>query len=85
MKKTIYIYIESNTNEPEVHMSVESALESMIADLKYHAERWDYDEDDLNGAIKELKEDASSSANDHWFGTYLGELSVNCYVREIEI
>lgn len=84
MKKTIYIYIESNSNEPEVHMSVESALESMTADLKYHAERWGYDEDELNEAIKELKEDASANA-DYCFGTYLGDLSVNCYAREIEI
>lgn len=84
MKKIIYIYIESNSDEPEVHMSVESALESMTADLKYHAERWGYDEDELNEAIKELKEDASVNA-DYCFGTYLGDLSVNCYAREIEI
>lgn len=84
MKKTIYIFIDSNTNEPEVHMSVDSAVNSMVESLEYHAERWGYEKEELDAAIKELKEDASVNS-DYCFGTYLGELSVNCYAREIEI
>ena len=84
MKKTIYIVIDSNTNEPEVHMSVDSAYISMVESLEYHAERWGYTKSDLEKTIKELKEDANENG-DFCFGTYLGDLSVNCYAREIEI
>lgn len=83
MKKTIYIYINSDSNEPEVFMTKEAALAEMEHDLEYHQERWGYDVKEL--AEAELELERQVEAGREWCGTYLGELGVDLYTREIEI
>ena len=84
MKRKIFIVIDSNCGEPDVYMDINSAVEAMKEELEYHVDRWGYEKEELERAYAELDEDVEKNG-DYNFGTYIGELSVNCYVNEIEI
>lgn len=69
--------------EPQIFSSVEDALADATETILDHAERWDYDEDECKEAIADLTRCAA--AGRRCFGTYLGELDINFYEKEIDL
>lgn len=87
MKYTIYIVINSEYEEPLVFTSEKDAAIEVQEDILNHAKYWGYtgkDElEDVQCAIDEF--DEARRQNKEYCGTYLGELEVGYYKKEIEL
>ena len=82
MNLKIWVIVTSE-HEPTVYSSLEAAGDFAIELLQDHAKLWGYDEDELNEAISKIKEGVESGS--FCVGTYLGELEIDIYEREIEL
>jgi len=81
IKKTIYIYRDSNTDEPFIFTSKAEADRQIEEDIQYDAERYHYSEEEIAECRKELE---AYGDDEYYRGTYLTDHSFGYFTQEIE-
>lgn len=82
MKTTLFI-LEDSECEPEIYTSAKEVYDFMKELFIEHGECFHYDKEDIERCCKELYESYTNSKTS--FGSYLGERSLNCYMKTIDI
>lgn len=85
MKKTIYIYMSEDCNEPFVYTTEKEAIEAVEEEINYHAEKWGDDDESIIDAQQDFKESIEGGLEvDRWYGTSILDNVFGFHVREIE-
>lgn len=84
MRTTLFI-LEDSECEPEIFTSAKEVYDFMKEIFIEHGKRYGFDSEDIEECYKELYESYSTYEITGYFGSYLGERSLNCYMRTIDI
>lgn len=85
MKKTIYIYMSEDCNEPFVYTTEKEAIEAVEEEINYYAEKWGDDDESIIDAQQDFKESIEGGLEvDRWYGTSILDNVFGFHVREVE-
>ena len=84
MTLTLFI-LEDSHCEPEVFTSAKEVYDFMTEIFIEYGHRYGFDNDDVDECCKGLYESYSNYKNTQFFGSYLGERMLNCYVKTVDI
>lgn len=82
-----WVVDHDNTNggEPEVYETAEKAYEIMRITLINYGERFGFDSEEVDLALKDMSDDFYNRLESDYFGGQLGECGVYAYKRSLEI
>lgn len=75
----VWAVVNTENDVPRIFTEDFLAREYMIEMLLYHKKKWDYDNEDYLECMSELDNSYETREEEAYFGTYLGELSINAY------
>lgn len=75
----------ANGGEPEVYETDSKAYDYMYTTLIEYGERYGFDSEDVDFALKEMKNEFNNRFEDDYFGGHLGECGVYAYKRSLRI
>lgn len=85
MKKTIYIYMSEECNEPFVYTTEKEAIEAVKEEINYYAEQWGDDDESIIEAQQDFEKSIESGLEiDRWYGTSILDNVFGFHVREVE-
>lgn len=75
----VYVVYDNLSCSPGVFGSKDMAIADALEIIAQHAKEWDYTEDEVSEAANELAKSKDCSE----MSTYLGELEVSIYERQV--
>lgn len=85
MRKTIYIYMSEECNEPFVYTTGKEAIEAVKEEINYYAEKWGDDDEFIIEAQQDFEESIEGGLEiDRWYGTSVLDNVFGFHVREVE-
>lgn len=85
MRKTIYIYMSEECNEPFVYTTEKEAIEAVEEEINYYAEKWGDDDESILDAQQSFRECIEGGTEvDRWYGTSVLDNVFGFHVREVE-
>lgn len=82
MTKTFFIVTNYNAEEPELFTDSHEAFKFMLNELKNYGKECDFELEEINEAIQDMK-DMYNEGDSDFFEGYLGECQLCCYRKEI--
>lgn len=82
-----WVVDHDNTNggEPEVYETAEKAYEIMRITLIDYGERYDFDSEEIDLALKDMSNEFDDRFENDYFGGQIGECGVYAYKRSLNI
>lgn len=81
----VVTYDNANCGEPEVYKTDNEVYENMRTTLIDYGERWGFDSEEVDLALKDMANEFDDRLENDYFGGQLGECGVYTYKRSLEI
>lgn len=81
----VVTYDNANGGEPEVYETAENAHDIMRLTLIDYGERYGFDSEEIELALKDMSIDFNNRLENDYFGGQIGECGVYAYKRTLEI
>ena len=82
--KTIYIVQTDKCSDPTVYTSKEEAITAIEDEINYYAEKWGDEDEAIVTAREELQSSLVKAERSGYFGTYISDNSIHCYIETVE-
>ena len=82
--KTIYIVQLEKCSDLTVYTSKEEAVAAIEDEINYYAEKWGNEDEAIVTAREELQDSLAKADRSGYFGTYLLDNSISCYIETVE-
>lgn len=84
MRVTLFV-VEDSENEPEIFATTTEAYDYMSEESIAYGEKYNFDDKEIDECLEELDRNSLSSETTGFFSTYLGERTISCYERTIDL
>ena len=81
----VVVYDNTNSGEPEVYKTAENAHDIMRLTLINYGERFGFDSEEVDLALKDMSIDFNNRLESDYFGGQIGECGVYAYKRTLNI
>jgi hypothetical protein len=81
----VVTYENVNGGEPEVYKTAENAHDIMRLTLIAYGERYGFDSEEIDLALKDMSNEFDDKLEEDYFGGQIGECGVYAYKRTLEI
>lgn len=81
----VVTYENVNGGEPEIYKTDNEAYENMRLTLIDYGERWGFDSEEVDIALKDMSIDFNNRLENDYFGGQIGECGVYAYKRSLNI
>lgn len=81
----VVTYDNTNGGEPEVYETAENAYNIMRLTLINYGERWGFDSEEVDIALKDMSNEFDDRLENDYFGGQIGECGVYAYKRSLNI
>ena len=82
--KTIYIVQTDKCSDPTVYTSKEEAITAIEDEINYWTEKWGDEDEAIVTAREEFQDSLAKAERSGYFGTYISDNSIHCYIETVE-